>query len=101
MQPIQLSANTVMRRIEVMTSDVILHFSKIWRAVIIFHSSLTTLHTLLILLKLMKVIPLHGRTTGQVIYSQLQNLISYEKIPVSKLVGLITDGASAMIGDQK
>ncbi|CAH1113884.1 unnamed protein product [Psylliodes chrysocephalus] len=45
---------------------------------------------------LLKFIPLKEHTTGQELFSHLKNIISSEKIPISKMVGLTTDGAPAM-----
>ncbi|KAK9680026.1 hypothetical protein QE152_g39484 [Popillia japonica] len=50
---------------------------------------------------LLKFIPLKGHTTGQELYSHLKHIISSEKIPISKVVGLTTDGATAMVGCDK
>ncbi|CAH1965354.1 unnamed protein product [Acanthoscelides obtectus] len=42
---------------------------------------------------LSKFIPLKGQTTGQDLFSSFKNIISSEKISLSKMVGLTTDGA--------
>ncbi|CAH1989597.1 unnamed protein product [Acanthoscelides obtectus] len=46
--------------------------------------------------ELLKCIPLKGQTTGQNLFSSFENIISSEKIPISKMVVLTTDGAPAM-----
>ncbi|CAH2012339.1 unnamed protein product [Acanthoscelides obtectus] len=47
--------------------------------------------------KWLTIIPLKGQTTGQNLFSSFKNIISSEKIPISKTVALTTDGAPAMV----
>ncbi|XP_050508156.1 general transcription factor II-I repeat domain-containing protein 2-like [Diabrotica virgifera virgifera] len=115
---IQLSANTVMRRVEVMSNDIFLQLRTDLDNCVYFSLQLdestdvvdTAQMTVFVRMvfsdftikeDLLKFIPLKGHTTGQELFSHLKNIISSEKIPISKMVGLTTDGAPAMVGCDK
>ena len=114
----QLSANTVMRRVEVMSNDIFLQLRSDLDNCIYFSLQLdestdvvdTSQMAIFVRMAfsdftikedLLKFIPLKGHTTGLELFSHLKNLISSEKIPISKMVGLTTDGAPAMVGCDK
>lgn len=114
----QLSANTVMRRVEVMSNDIFLQLRTDLDNCVYFSLQLDestdvvetaqmavfvrmVFSDFTIKEDLLKFIPLKGYTTGQELFSHLKNIISSEKIPISKMVGLTTDGAPAMVGCDK
>jgi hypothetical protein len=114
----QLSANTVMRRVEVMSNDIFLQLRTDLDNCVYFSLQLDestdvvdtaqmavfvrmVFSDFTIKEDLLKFIPLEGHTTGQELFSHLKNIISSEKIPISKMVGLTTDGAPAMVGCDK
>uniref|UniRef100_A0A6P7F3L2 General transcription factor II-I repeat domain-containing protein 2-like n=1 Tax=Diabrotica virgifera virgifera TaxID=50390 RepID=A0A6P7F3L2_DIAVI len=114
----QLSANTVMRRVEVMSNDIFLQLRTDLDNCVYFSLELDestdvvdtaqmavfvrmVFSDFTIKEDLLKFIPLKGHTTGQELFSHLKNIISSEKIPISKMVGLTTDGAPAMVGCDK
>ena len=115
---VQLSANTVMRRVEAMSSDVISQlktdFDRCSYFSLQFDESTDIVDTAQLAVfvrmvfedfetkeELVQVMPLSGRTTGNDIFLAFKNLIKSENIPVNKLVGITTDGAPAMVGVEK
>ncbi|CAH2002780.1 unnamed protein product [Acanthoscelides obtectus] len=50
---------------------------------------------------LLEFIKLKEQTTGYDLFCSFKNIISSEKIAISKMVGLTTDGAPAMVGRDK
>lgn len=48
--------------------------------------------------QLLTVISLHGRTTGKDIFEQFKLFMDTNNIPFSKIIGVATDGAPAMVG---
>ena len=115
---VQLSANTVMRRVEAMSSDVISQlktdFDRCSYCSLQFDESTDIVDTAQLAVfvrmvfedfetkeELVQVMPLSGRTTGNDIFLAFKNLIKSENIPVNKLVDITTDGAPAMVGVEK
>lgn len=115
---VQLSANTVMRRVEAMSSDVTSQLKTDFDRCSYFSLQLDESTDIVdtaqlavfvrmafddfeIREELVKVVPLTGHTTGQDIFLAFKRLIDSESIPVKKLVGLATDGAPAMVGGEK
>jgi hypothetical protein len=115
---VQLSANTVMRRVEAMSSDVISQLKTDFDRCSYFSlqldesTDIVDTAQLAIFVRmvfedfgtkeeLVKVVPLTGRTTGNDIFLAFKKLIESENIPVNKLVALATDGAPAMVGMEK
>lgn len=115
---LQLSANTVMRRVEAMSSDIVLQLKKDLDNCVYFSLQLdesidiADVAQLAVFVRmvfsnfeikeeLMKIIPLKGHTTGQDLYSHLKSLIISENIPIRKMAALTTDGAPAMVGSEK
>ncbi|XP_076043640.1 protein FAM200C-like [Oratosquilla oratoria] len=47
------------------------------------------------------VLPLTGRTTRKDVYDVLMKVLTSENIDLSKLVSIVTDGASSMVGRNK
>uniref|UniRef100_A0A6P7GEG1 Zinc finger BED domain-containing protein 5-like n=1 Tax=Diabrotica virgifera virgifera TaxID=50390 RepID=A0A6P7GEG1_DIAVI len=109
----QVSANTAMRRVEVMSNDIFLQLRTDLDNCVYFSLQLDestdvvdtaqmavfvrmVFSDFTIKEDLLKFIPLKGHTTGQDLFSHLKNIISSEKIPTSKMVGLTTDGSPAM-----
>ena len=115
---VQLSANTVMRRVEAMSSDVISQlktdFDRCSYFSLQFDESTDIVDTAQLAVfvrmvfedfetkeELVQVMPLSGRTTGNDIFLAFKNLIKSENIPVNKLVDITMDGAPAMVGVEK
>jgi len=114
----QLSANTVMRRVEVMSSDITSqlqtdldrcsYFSlQLDESTDVIDTAQLAIFVRMVFEnfdtreELVKMIPLLGRTTGQDIFLALKTWIDSESIPLNKLVGISTDGAPSMVGIDK
>lgn len=112
---VQLSANTVMRRVEAMSSDVTSQlktdFDRCSYFSLQLDESTDVVDTAQLAVfvrmvfedfetkeELVKVVPLTGHTTGNDIFLAFKKLIECENIPMKKVVGLTTDGAPAMVG---
>lgn len=112
---VQLSANTVMRRVEAMSSDVTSQLKTDFDRCSYFSlqldesTDIVDTAQLAVFVRmvfedfetkeeLVKVVPLTGHTTGNDIFLAFKKLIECENIPMKKVVGLTTEGAPAMVG---
>ena len=50
--------------------------------------------------ELLDICPLKGTTTGKDVFAKVNQVIKKFKLSMNKLVGIVTDGAPAMIGKQ-
>lgn len=114
---VQLSSNTVMRRVEAMSSDITSQLKTDFDRCSYFSlqldesTDIVDTAQLAVFVRmvfedfktkeeLVKVVPLTGHTTGNDIFLAFKKLIECENIPMKKVVGLATDGAPAMVGLQ-
>ncbi|XP_065654957.1 general transcription factor II-I repeat domain-containing protein 2-like [Hydra vulgaris] len=51
--------------------------------------------------ELLELIPMHGTTAGADIILEIEKILDKYKLQITKLVSIVTDGASAMIGSKK
>lgn len=115
---VQLSANTMMQRVEAMSSDVVSQlktdFDRSSYFSLQLDESTDVVDTAQLAVfvrmvfenfetkeELLKVVPLTGQTTGKDIFFAFKKIIESENIPVKKLVGLAYNGAPVMVGVYK
>jgi hypothetical protein len=112
---ISLSARTVTRRIEDMSQNLDNQLSKISQTFTAYSLALDesldctdisqlsifirgTNETFEIYEELLKVVSIHNKTKGIDIFNELIDLLTINKIDLTKLVSITTDGAPSMIG---
>lgn len=112
---LQLSRTTVMRRIEDLSSHVNNQLMSDIHNCVAFSlqfdesNDFTDIAQLMIFIRmvfkdysskeeLLKIIPLHGRTTGGDIFAAFDNFVTESQLPLYKLISVTTDGAPAMVG---
>lgn len=117
-QSVQLSAHTIMRSVESISSDVVSQLKTDLDCCSYFSlqldESTDTVDTAQLAIfitmvfddfqvkeELVKVVPFQGHTTEHDIYSAFKKLIDSENISVQKLEDLATDEAPAMVGGEK
>uniref|UniRef100_A0AAR2LE77 DUF4371 domain-containing protein n=1 Tax=Pygocentrus nattereri TaxID=42514 RepID=A0AAR2LE77_PYGNA len=114
---VPLSDNTAMRRVEVLAEDCLcdllsrLKKTDFVSLAIDTSCDRTDIEQLSVFVRffdekdfreeLLCLLPLHGRTTGEAIFSELTQFFERNGLDISKVTSVVTDGAPSMVGQQK
>ncbi|XP_054873487.1 SCAN domain-containing protein 3-like isoform X1 [Amphiprion ocellaris] len=118
LKQVPLSANTATRRVEVLAADCISHLlTDLKKAEAIFSLAIdsscdrTDMEQLSVFARffdgktfreeLLCLLPLTGRTTGEIIFTELSQFFVKNGLDVGKIVSIVTDGAPSMVGQHK
>uniref|UniRef100_A0A3Q1CL84 DUF4371 domain-containing protein n=1 Tax=Amphiprion ocellaris TaxID=80972 RepID=A0A3Q1CL84_AMPOC len=117
LKQVPLSANTATQRVEVLAADCFSHLltdSKKAEAISLAIDSScdrTDMEQLSVFARffdgktfreeLLCLLPLTGRTTGEIIFTELTQFFVKNGLDVGKIVSIVTDGAPSMVGQHK
>ncbi|XP_065643059.1 general transcription factor II-I repeat domain-containing protein 2-like [Hydra vulgaris] len=97
---ISLSRNTVAERVNDIATDLRSQLTKICKNVQAFSIAVDESTDVKDVAQL-SLIPIHGTTTGAEIILEIEKILDKYKLPITKLVSMVIDGAPAMIGSKK